>query len=175
MKYFVLAPRLPLILFFLIFSGCASFRYPVNQNEVKSSIDCVSLFGRYEFDLSEYSHYNGLYFWHLEQYDVLTIDRRGSELLFVGLKDGKIISSYSVKASSWECSGGVLAIDLDNYFENSGGVSVHQSRWLQIYAYQTDEAIARFKEISVGLFFLVPVWVSGDSIVKLIKVADPLE
>ncbi len=151
---------------FLMF-GCSINNYTPNESLIVNESSCESLSGDYTLDFDKYSYYNNSGFWKLRQYDQISIYISEKQVSLIGYNEHKVVSSFTAKTKDWLCSSGIISIDTDNAFLNKGGVLVYQARSVQLYSYEGNEVIIRFKEMSTGLAFLIPVMVGGDSIVQL--------
>lgn len=156
------------IIFLLV--GCSFHGYKPVKSNVLAEENCQNISGKYSLNLEKFGNFNNLGFWDFRNYDTFYIVLSGDNIEFAGIKGGKIESTVKVTKENFKCKNGIISVNIENNFENNGGVSVYEVRTVNFYSYVKDEVLAQYVQTSTGLAFMVPVSVSEDRLVKLIRI-----
>lgn len=151
----------------MFLAACSYNQYQPNKENLVSESECLNLFGNYTLDFEKLHYHENLGFWQLRNYDQFQIKQVNEITSFIGYKNGAVLAIFNAAPDQAKCQDGVLNVNIENKFVNNGGVSVYEARKIQLYSYKPEEVIVRFQQTSSGLFFMVPVSASEDSIVVL--------
>lgn len=162
--------RVATTLIVLLITSCSSYNYSPERDRLILENGCGHIEGQFSVDSSRMGAYTNLGFWGVSQYERVSIDRDNETIRFLAVgKDGST-ESLILPPGEQACANGVLEIDIDNQFQNNGGVSVYEARKIELFSYSPDVVYMRFIQKSTGLVFMVPASVAEDSVVTLRRV-----
>ena len=132
-----------------------------------SQEECKHIYGTYAVQMQKSKIFDNLGFWAVHRYYGFEIVKSEKGIQFKGQYIGTSHQLIDVSNSDISCSGNILSVDIDNNTQNNGGVSVYEARKIQFFSYEPGVVIARTVQTSTGLFMLIPVVATEDSIVTL--------